>query len=183
MKIRTLSILAVTIALGAAVSAFTFHNTTWTVNAKDAKINFTMPNGKHSGTVGGLNASFTFEPAHPELAVIKATVDVKELKSDNDKLTEHLMSVDFFDAANHPQITFTADKVTKNDSGFVATGKLAMRDSVKTVSIPFTFKQADKKAMVIGSLDIFAGDYGVGKKSEKGSDRVLVSIEMPVSQE
>ena len=30
---------------------------------------------------------------------------------------------------------------------------------------------------------LIAGDYGVGKKSSSGSDRVLISIEVPVSQE
>jgi len=32
-------------------------------------------------------------------------------------------------------------------------------------------------------MDIFAGDYGIGKKSEKGNDRVVIGIEVPVSEE
>lgn len=183
MKIRSISILAVALTIGAAVSAFTFHNTNWNVNVKDAKINFSMPNGRHSGTVAGLTANFTFEPTHLSLAAIKATVNVKELQADNEKLTAHLMSDDFFAAETHPQISFTSDSVLAVDSGYVAYGKLAMRDSTHNVKIPFTFKQDDKKATVKGSMVIYAGDYGVGKKSEKGNDMVVIDIEVPVWKE
>lgn len=169
---------------GLIFSAFTLlHTQEWKFEAKDAKIDFTLPNGKHSGTVGGLNATFNFVPEHLDQAVIKATVDVKELKADNEKLTAHLMTSDFFDAENHPQISFNSEKLAKTDSGFVASGKLAMRDSVHTVDIPFTFVEDGNKAVFKGRLDIFAGDYGIGKKSEKGNDRVVVSIEVPVWHE
>lgn len=180
---KTTTILATAAVLAAGLFAFTATDTKWTVNAQDAKIEFTMPNGKHGGTVSGLDASFDFDPMHPELALLKATVDVKQLKADNEKLTAHLMTNDFFDAEHHPTMTFTSEKVVANDSGFVVTGPLAIRDSVHTVSVPFTFKQDGNKATFKGSLDIFAGDYGVGQKSKAGNDRVLVSIEVPVWKE
>ncbi|HTF03286.1 MAG TPA: YceI family protein [Bacteroidia bacterium] len=182
---KTKQILIGTITLFVAVGLLSFKVIThaWNVNAKDAKITFDMPNGKHNGTVGGLTSTFEFDPASPEKAVIKAIVQVSELKADNEKLTEHLHSADFFDMANHPTIEFTAETVAKTDSGFVATGKLHMRDSIRTVAVPFKFIQDGKKATFKGTMDIFAGDFGIGKKSDKGNDRVLVTIEVPVSEE
>ncbi len=164
-------------------AAFKMVGNGWKIDVANSKIVFTMPNGKHDGTVTGLDATFNFDPAHPELATIRGSIDLKNLKADNDHLTEHLMTPDFFDAANHPKISFTADQVTKSDSGFVATGKLAMRDSIHTVKIPFRFIQNGKSATINGVLDIFAGDYGVGKKSAAGNDRVVITIEVPVTQE
>ena len=182
---KTKQILIGTITLFVAVGLLSFKVIThaWNVNAKEAKITFTLPKGEHGGTVGGLTSTFEFDPAAPEKAVIKATVQVNELKTDNVDLTAHLMSADFFDAANHPTIEFTAETVAKTDSGFVATGKLHMRDSTRTVAVPFKFIQDGKKATFKGTMDIFAGDFGVGKRSEQGNDRVLVSIEVPVSEE
>lgn len=181
MKIKkTTTVILAAAALSGLVS-FKVVSNAWTVAQEGVKITFTMPEGKkHGGTITGLDATIDFNPDSTQLAVIKASVNVKELKADNEKLTAHLMTADFFDADNHPQITFTGESVTKNDTGFVATGKLAMRDSVHTVSIPFTFAQDKGKATMKGTLEVFAGDYGVGKKSASGADKVIVTIEVPV---
>jgi polyisoprenoid-binding protein YceI len=183
MKTKQILIGTITLFVAVGLLSFKVINHTWNVNAKDAKITFDMPNGKHNGTVGGLTSTFEFDPAAPDKAVIKATIQVSELKTDNDKLTEHLKSADFFDMANHPTIEFTAESVAKTDSGFVATGKLHMRDSTHLVAVPFKFIQDGKKATFKGSMNIFAGDYGIGKKSEKGNDLVMINIEVPVSEE
>ena len=107
-----------TITAIVAVGLFSFKVLTegWAVNMKDAKVSFDMPNGKHTGTFGGLNSTFVFDPTDLSKSVIKASVDVNTVKTDGgDHLDEHLKSADFFDAANHPQITFSADSVVKSD--------------------------------------------------------------------
>jgi polyisoprenoid-binding protein YceI len=184
MKTKQIIIGAIAVIIAAGLYSFKVVSNAWNVNAKDAKISFTMPNGKHTGTFGGLTSTFEFDPMDPSKAVIKASVDVNSVITDGGpKLDDHLKSADFFDAANHPTINFTAESVAKTDTGFVATGKLAMRDSIHTISIPFKFIQDGKKATFKGTMDIFAGDYGIMKKSEKGNDRCVISIEVPVSQE
>jgi polyisoprenoid-binding protein YceI len=183
MKTHSLVVAGLAAFVISTTCAFTLLSNAWKSNAEKSKIHFTMPNGKHDGDFGGLNCSFDFDPANPAMGKITASIDVKTLKADNPKLTGHLLSADFFDAEKHPQITFTSESVTPSDSGFVATGKLAMRDSVKTVSIPFKFIQDGNAATAKGMMDIFAGDYGVGKKSDKGNDRVQIWIEVPMSKE
>lgn len=184
MKAKHILLGTVTLVLAAGLYSFKKLSEGWAINVKDAKVSFDMPNGKHNGTFEGLTSTFVFDPTDLSKSVIKASVDVNTIKTDaGDDLNNHLKSADFFDAANHPTITFTADSVIKSDSGFVAMGKLAMRDSIKPVSVPFKFIQDGKKATFKGSMDIFAGDFGIGKKSEKGNDRCVISIEVPVSQE
>jgi polyisoprenoid-binding protein YceI len=183
MKIR--SIITITIAgfIATGLVAFKVINSEWKATTENAHITFTMPNGKHSGTISGLETTINFDPMDPKFGSIKATVKVPTINTGTPQLDNHLQTADFFDAANHPVVTFTSDSISRNDSGFVAIGKLAMRDSIHTVRIPFVFADKEKTAMIKGSLDIFAGDYGVGKKSEKGSDRVVVSIEVPLTKE
>lgn len=156
----------------------------WNVATKEAKVTWDMPNGKHNGTFEGMVATFEFNPMDPTNSVLKATVDANTVKSDaGEKLDGHLKTADFFDAANHPTIDFTAETITKNDSGYVATGKLHLRDSIKTVAVPFKFIQDGKKATFKGRMEIFAGDYGIMKKSDKQNDLVVIEIEVPVSEE
>lgn len=184
MKAKHIIIGTIALVIAGGLYSFKVITSAWTVNAKDAKISFDMPNGKHSGTFSGLTSTFEFDPMDPSKSVIKATVDVNTVTTDGGpKLDEHLKSADFFDAANHPVITFAADSVMKTDTGFVAMGKLSMRDSIHTIAVPFKFIQDGNKATFKGHMDIFAGDYGIGKKSEKGNDRVVIDIEVPVAQE
>ncbi len=182
---KTKNIVLITSALFVATGLLSFKVIThaWNVNSKDAVITFNMPNGKHGGTVSGLSGTFQFDPMSPSKSSIKAIVEVNQLKADNVDLTAHLMSADFFDAAKHPTISFTSDSVGKNDTAFLAYGKLAMRDSVHSIVVPFKFNQGGRRAMFSGTIDIFAGDYGIGKKSEKGNDRVVIKIDVPVSEE
>lgn len=183
MKIQNRIILLSAGVLLAGMFSFKMLSAEWKINQKEAKITWTMPNGKHDGTISGLDAKITFDPAQAENGLIKATVEVKSIDAKNEKLNGHLLTTDFFDAEKHPTISFTAEKITKNDSGFVATGKLAMRDSVHTIDIPFKFINGEKESSIKGTIDIFAGDYGVGKKSEAGNDRVLITIEVPMIKE
>jgi polyisoprenoid-binding protein YceI len=184
MKTKNTLILTGAVLFASGLLSFKMLNHTWNIATKEAKVSWNMPNGKHHGTFEGLVGTVQFDPMDPGKAVIKASVDVNTVKSDaGDKLDGHLKTADFFDAANHPTIEFTAESVAKNDTGYVATGKLHLRDSIKTVSVPFKFIQDGKKATFKGRMEIYAGDYGVMKKSEKKNDLVVIDIEVPVSEE
>ncbi len=183
MKTNIKIALLVSLLILTGIFSFKLLSTDWKINQLEAKVSWTMPMGDHSGTISGLDAKITFDPAEAEKGLIKATVEVKSIDAGNAKLNNHLLTADFFDATNHPLITFTAEKITKNDSGFVATGKLSIRDSIHTIDVPFKFLNGDKQSKLIGTMDIFSGDYGVGKKSSTGKDRVLITIEVPMIKE
>lgn len=181
---RNIFIAGLAVVFAGALISFKVISNSWNVATKEAKITWNMPNGKHNGTFEGLVATFQFDPMNPANSVLKASVDVNTVKSDaGEKLDGHLKTADFFDAANHPTIEFTAESITKTDTGYVANGKLHMRDSIKTIAVPFKFIQDGKKAMFKGQMSIYAGDYGIMKKSEKKNDLVVIDIEVPVSEE
>ncbi|HLG02331.1 MAG TPA: YceI family protein [Bacteroidia bacterium] len=185
MKIRTFLLTGATpIAIGvvAGIYSFTLISSPWIVNAKEAKITWDQPKSKHSGTFTGLNATIDLDPLTPGTAVINATIDATTLNTANEKRDAHLKSVEFFDVEKHPLISFTSEKVVKTDAGFVATGKLSLRDSVRTIDIPFQMIESPAGSLLKGTMTIFSGDYGVGKKSVDGKDSTIVTIEVPVTK-
>jgi hypothetical protein len=171
----------------------------WKVKTDAVKINFSMPKEPHgtgSITGTGLNAEIILADQDVKSkdggvvpdAKIKAVVDVSSLTTPKPGLTNHLMSPDFFDAEKFPKMTFTSTGIKsmlKNamNGNYVAEGSLNIKDSTKNVSIPFTFESKDKEGTLKGTLEIFAGDYGIMKKSAEGNDKVIITIEVPVTRD
>jgi polyisoprenoid-binding protein YceI len=65
------------------------------------------------------------------ITVAAASIDTKNAKRD-----EHLRSADFFQAAEHREITFTIDRITPASEGVTVTGKLTVRGRTQPVSFP-----------------------------------------------
>jgi polyisoprenoid-binding protein YceI len=68
---------------------------------------------------------------------MKGTIKVASIDTDDEERDDHLRSADFFDAVNHPEITFASKKVKKRDKGYILIGNLTIRGITKEVTIPF----------------------------------------------
>lgn len=104
-----------------------------------------------SGTV-------SFTPEDLEQSVFQITIPVKSINTENRMRDEHLREEEFFDAANYPNIVFTAQEVTKNKDHFIVTGMLSIKGKSKQISIPFTYKNASFS----GHFSLDRNDYKVG---------------------
>jgi polyisoprenoid-binding protein YceI len=162
-----------------AASAFTVL-TSW--NASD-KSSVNWECGDKKGTFGKLSATINFDKSDLAGSKIAASIDVKTIKAGNEQLEQHLLSPDFFNAEKFPSISFTSTEVVTFDKGFLAKGTLTMKDSTKAVEFPFTFNEEGKdKAAFSGTMVVFAGDYGVTKKSKGGNDKVVIYMNVPVTK-
>jgi len=157
----------------------------WTVVAENAKINFKMPSDtlKGRGTFSGLIAKFEFDASDPSASRIEAGVASASIKTDNPGKDEHLRSADFFNVEKFANIIFKSTKISKTETGFLAEGMLSLKDSLKPVSIPFTFVEEGAGAIFKGQFEIMASEFGVMKKSKSGSDKVVITVEVPVTKQ
>ena len=85
------------------------------------------PDGEVSGTI----------------TVASASIDTRNTRRDT-----HLRSADFFDTANHPDITFTADVIRPSGQGVAVTGVLIVRDRTRPLSF-------DASASIRGAGEIW----------------------------
>jgi len=73
-------------------------------------------------------------------ARIDFKADVNSINTNQPDRDNHLKSPDFFDAANHPELTFVSKSLRKKgDSGFVLNGDLTIRGTTKQVEMEGEF--------------------------------------------
>jgi polyisoprenoid-binding protein YceI len=90
------------------------------------------------GTFDEFDATIMYDPDNIGNSSVEVSISVASVNTKDKKRDDHLRSDDFFDAANHPQITFKSKKVEKKGDGYVAVGTLTIRGTSKEVELPFT---------------------------------------------
>lgn len=176
MKKLSIAIIAllVIISTGFTISVL------WNVSNEGVSITFELPDEGTKGTVGGLKATIDFDPKDPSSSKIEATIDFKTLDSGNKQKDDHLKAADIFDAEKYPTIKFSSSSIKATKEGFLAIGNLTIKDSTKTIEIPFTFtEEANGSGIFKGSMTVHTSDFGV---MEKGKDKVIVMINVPVKK-
>jgi polyisoprenoid-binding protein YceI len=168
----TLTLLSVPLALLAFLSSSTSAQTLKLL-ADKSKIEFVgaKPDGKHTGGF----AKFQGEVRHGADAndiSLKLEIETASIFSDNEKLTTHLKTPDFFNVRAYPKASFESTKVEKqDDKSGVIHGKLTILGQTKEISIPVQVEHADTVAILKAAFAIdrtdFGMDYGAGKIDNK----------------
>ncbi len=68
-------------------------------------------------------------------AVFSFEADVDSINTNNEQRDGHLKSVDFFDAENHPKLTFKSTSFTKKGDDFELVGDFTLRGVTKSVKL------------------------------------------------
>lgn len=66
---------------------------------------------------------------------VSATIQAASVNTQNEKRDQHLETTDFFDVANHPEITFESTAVKKAGDKYEVAGNLTMRGVTKPVTL------------------------------------------------
>ncbi len=147
----------------------------WKIDSSHSKISFEINHffTPVQGFFNNYKGELVFDEADLEGSSVNFTVQVASVKTDSEKRDKHLQSGDFFDAEKFPEMKFASTEIKKTDKGFVALGKLTIRDVTKTVEVPFkVLGRGDhpmKKGVEIIALKaqfkLNRNDYGVGTGS------------------
>ncbi|MBA2662609.1 MAG: YceI family protein [Bradymonadaceae bacterium] len=100
---------------------------------------------------GGFNAwSGKVHRVGAQVNKVEFEVDTTSVFSDNEKLTGHLKSEDFFDVENHPKANFVSRRIEAKagqGSTHVVTGDLTLRGITRELSFPATIKTSADQSL------------------------------------
>jgi len=101
--------------------------------------------------------------------------------SDNEKLTGHLKSSDFFDAAKFATSTFTVTSIEPEGAQHKVTGNLDLHGVTKSISFPATVQIADDAVTVKAEFAINRKDFNInypGRPNDLIRDNVVLKLDI-----
>lgn len=148
------------------------------LNAEKSKIEFvgSKSDGKHDGGFKKFTAEAVADLETPSNGSLEIVIDTASLWSDNDKLTNHLKSPDFFDVRKFPKITFKATQI-KHEEGAEKvniTGVLTMLGKEVQVTIPAAAAMTDSAITLTGDFKIDRTKWGMNYGQGKVDNEVVI---------
>jgi polyisoprenoid-binding protein YceI len=140
--------------------------------------------GKHEGSFKTFRGTVELVDANPLKSQVSVDIDAASLVADQEKLTGHLKSPDFFDVAKFPKAKFVSTAIKAGgDKGATHTvvGNLELHGVTKSISFPATVKVSGDAVDVDAEFGINRKDFGLvypGKPDDLIKDEVLIKLQI-----
>lgn len=142
--------------------------TNWNVDQAHSEVGFSVKHmmiSKAKGTFDQFEATFEADVEDLTDAKIEFVIDINSINTRNKDRDDHLRSADFFDAENHPKITFVATDIKKTSgSNYEVTGDLTLKGTTKPVTLDVSFEGQSKDPMSGSTVAGFSGSTKINRK-------------------
>jgi polyisoprenoid-binding protein YceI len=174
---RVFSALAAAVLLASQAQAA---ETKFALSGDNTKVTFTghKPDGKHEGGFKTVAGSAAVEGADVATLKIAVDIDMNSTFTDDEKLTAHLKSPDFFGVKANPKSKFVSSKVEKTDAGYTVTGKLTLNGKTKEVSFPAKIELAGDTLKLSASFKIDRNKWDITYGKGKVNDEVDLGVDL-----
>lgn len=167
--------------------------TTWKVDASHSEVGFKV---KHlmitnvRGSLGQFDIEAQTQQDDFENVNVNFTGQVASITTGSEQRDGHLMGADFFDAENHPMISFVASGMKKkSDDEFELNGDLTIRGVTKPIALNVEYSGLAKdpwgqiKAGFVVEGKINRKDFGLVWNAPTETGGLLVSDEVKIHSE
>jgi len=166
----------------------------WDLDKEHSNFYFSVDHiyAKVQGRFTDFDGELLFDPDNLKGNKFSIEIKVKSVDTGISKRDRHLLSADFFDASEYPQITYIGDKFTKTGANsYEVTGKLTIKGISTELILPLTYLGTRDHPFVSGmevagfngrlTIDRLAFKVGSGKYYTMGAVGkdvdILVTIE------
>lgn len=165
---------------------------TWTIDTSHSAAGFAVKHMLVStvrGTLGPVTGTVTWDGKNLSSVKANVSIDVAGIDTANENRDNHLRSADFFDAANHPKVTFVSKRVEPGaGGGFKLVGDLTMRGVTKEVVLDvegptsaITDMQGNQRVGATATTRLNRKDFNIVWNRALDGGGVVVSDEVDVT--
>jgi len=166
---------------------------TWQVDVTHSELTFRIRHlvSRVSGTFGSWKGTIVADPANLAGGSVDVEIQTTSIDTRNERRDTHLRSADFFDAPNHPTITFRSTRVQAGRGGALKIyGNLTIRGTTKPVVLEGWMLQVagtpgHRRIGFEASTTIDRMDYGVtwNRAAEGGGLTLGDDVEISIAVE
>ena len=136
----------------------------------------------HNGSFKQFNGAVDLVNNAVEQSRVTIDIDAASVVTDEDDLTKHLKTPDFFDVSRFPKATFTSTKIestTTAGATHTVTGNFELHGVKKAITFPANIQLAPDKVTVSAEFAINRKDFGItypGKTDDLIRDGVVIKL-------
>ena len=165
---------------------------TYTIDSVHSYIGFSVRHmmvTQQRGQFHSVSGTANIDRANLAASSVEAVIGIDSIDTNNEQRDAHLKSADFFDAANHPNMTFKSTGVTVTSDGRLhIAGDLTIRGTTKAVVLdadPITPDHADPwgnvKAGTSASTKVSRKEFGLHWNAALEAGGVVVGDEVKIN--
>lgn len=161
------------------------------INGENSKVEFTgsKVTGKHDGGFKTFAGTIDLVNGKAAESSVWVEIDATSVFSDDEKLTGHLKSKDFFEVEKFPNAYFRSTKIEADAANgadaYTVTGDFNLHGVTKSISFPATIKTVADAVDVAAEFSINRKDFGIvyaGKADDLIRDGVVIKLNLKASR-
>ncbi|HSE98764.1 MAG TPA: YceI family protein [Blastocatellia bacterium] len=157
---------------------------TLALSPESSKIEFigAKVTASHNGSFTRFSGGIDFVPDKPEASRVTIDIDLASVVTDDERLTGHLKSPDFFDVAKYQKATFISTDIKAGGDGgatHTITGNLDLHGVKKSLSFPARLEVTPLAVAVNSEFAINRKEFGIlypGKVDDLIRDDVVIKL-------
>jgi polyisoprenoid-binding protein YceI len=159
---------------------------TLAITPENSKIDFVAAKitRSHNGSFKRFNGTIDLVDNAPERSRVMIDIEANSVVTDEDDLTKHLQTPDFFDVTKFPKGNFTSTKIEPaGGSNYNVTGNFELHGIKKSIAFPATIQVAADNVTMNAEFAINRKDWGLtypGKADDLIRDGVVIKLNVNV---
>jgi len=160
-----------------------------TISPDNSKVEFVAAKvtRSHSGSFKQFSGTVDLINNNVEQSIVSINIETGSVVTDDDQLTAHLKTPDFFDVTKYPKAFFVSTKIepatTTQGATHTVTGNFDLHGVKKAISFPATIQLAADSVSVNAEFSINRKDFGIvyaGKADDLIRDGVVIKLTLKV---